>query len=67
MTEETFEEKLDFEEKLEKLGMIPYKIEFNVTGDVYRELHRLARENNYSFDNFMREVIDFFLLNDGRE
>ena len=45
---------MNFEEKCKGLG---------VPVDVYDELEKIANDNDSSFDEFMRDMIDYFLLN----
>ncbi len=50
-----------FEEKAEKIGMTLVEVKFNVTSDVYNELMELADENDSTLDDFMRQLVDFFI------
>lgn len=50
-----------FEEKAEKIGMTLVEVKFNVTSDVYNELNELADENDSTLDDFMRQLVDFFI------
>lgn len=54
---------MNFEEKCKRLGVPTRNINFTVTVDVYGELEKMANDNDSSFDDFMRDMVDYFLLN----
>ena len=54
---------MSFEDNCNRFNIKPVNVCFNVTADVHNELVDLAGDNDMCLEDFMRCVVDWFLLN----
>lgn len=53
---------MTFEENCEKLNITTKDVTFKVTEDVYNELKQLEKNNDCTLQDFLRDMIDYFLI-----